>query len=84
MAISWPAGVEATSMIPFAMTLHYQLQLTKTQMPLVTRKVQFHSNFFVLSVQLAHHKTFRNKGCKNVFHKDKYRCREGAPDQVAA
>ena len=28
--------------------------------------------------QLALHKTYRNKGCKNVSHKNKQRCRDGA------
>ena len=29
-------------------------------------------------VQLALHKKYRNKGRKNVFHKNKQRCRDGA------
>ena len=71
-------------MRPFAMTLHNRLQLAKTQMPLVTRKVQFNSNFLFFVCSLHTIKHSETRVVKNVFHKNKYRCRDGAPDQVAA
>ena len=52
MVISWPAWVEATSMIPFSMTLYNRVQSAESRIPIVTQKVLFHSRLFLFSVSL--------------------------------